>query len=86
MAKKSENLTEFSTIALIRRLGHKAEEFGASSPIPFGCVACGDGSRITTHIVNGYGGMCSSHAEVPKAKPYPWAAEGAELTRRGLVL
>ena len=78
---------ELSTIALLRRVAQGAMEHGLDSPIPFGCVSCGDGSRIMTHEVKGYGGLCADHADgEARAKPYPWAAEGRELTRRGLVL
>lgn len=53
----------------------------------FGCVACGDSTELTTHVVEGYGALCAGHADgEARAKPLPWAEEFTVLGKRGLRL
>ena len=77
---------ELSTETLINRVLHLAAKAGLDSLPFFGCVVCGDSRRLSTHVVPGYGNVCSAHAEhQERAVAEPWAVEARELTRRGVM-
>jgi hypothetical protein len=79
-------LRSLSTVALVNRTLTLAAADGHDSMPFFGCVVCGDSRLLTTHSVEGYGDVCASHSDnEPRSKAMPWAAEGRELTRRGVV-
>lgn len=76
---------DYSTVTLLNRLVAAVRKTSDRETIYYGCIVCGDSTRLTTHVIPGYGDACAEHAKPePRAKPYPWAAEGAELDRRGV--
>lgn len=77
---------ELSTITLLNRLIIKTlEASGHRDALYLGCISCGDSSRLIHSTIPGYGDCCTAHAKgEPRSKPYPWAAEAAELDRRGV--
>ena len=78
-------IPSLSTITLLNRVLRLAARAHLNGLPPYGCVACGDARRLSTHSVPGYGAVCAEHAAgEPRAAPEPWAAEAVELDRRGL--
>lgn len=54
--------------------------------LPLGCVTCTK-DVLTTHVVEGYGGLCAGCAPAePRAQPLPWAGPFSVLHRRGFEL
>jgi len=76
---------ELSTVTLINRVLNLCAEAGHDSLPFFGCVVCGDSRCLSTHVVPGYGNVCSAHAEhQERAVAETWAVEGRELHKRGI--
>ena len=79
-------VSELSTVALINRVLHLCAIAGHDSLPFFGCVVCGDSTRLSTHVITGYGNVCCEHAEMykDKATAETWVEEAAELDSRGI--
>lgn len=76
---------ELSTETLLNKVLHLcAKEWHDSLPF-FGCVVCGDSRHLSTHVVPGYGNVCSDHAPYQqRAVAETWAVEATELHKRGI--
>lgn len=85
MTDDKVTLAPGSTEVLINRVLATAAQHGCDSLPFFGCVICGHAQHLSTHVVPGYGNVCSPHSDMyDTTVPEPWAAEGAELHRRGI--
>jgi hypothetical protein len=81
---------ELSSITLMREGLRKIAAdpvYGRDSSFTLlGCVACAE-EVLTTHEVEGYGGMCCDCADGrADARALPWAEEFTRLHKRGLRL
>lgn len=76
---------ELSTETLVNRVLHLCAKEGHDSLPFFGCVVCGDSRCLSTHVVPGYGNVCSDHAkQQERAVAETWAVEARELHKRGI--
>ena len=85
MTDDKVTLAPGSTEVLINRVLATAAQHGCDSLPFFGCVICGHAQHLSTHVVPGYGNVCSDHAPYQqRAVAETWAVEARELHKRGI--